>query len=188
MAEANEVILSTKASSENSEEMYWYAMRVTYRRELKVKDYLDEHGVESYIPMHYVMLTERGRKRRKLEPAIHNLIFIHTSQSTIQQIKQRIDYLQYTINRNGEKIVVPHAQMEQFMSISKVEDESLRFFTPDQLDLTKGDRVRIHGGALDGHEGIFVKIKGIRSKRVVITIPEIAAVAIEVAPDLIEKI
>lgn len=183
-----EEVLDKDKSGESNKTECWHAMRVTYRRELKAKEYLDERGIENYIPMRHIIVTRNGRKQRRFEPAIHNLIFVHSSQQTIQQIKQRIDYLQYIIDRNGEKIVVPNMQMDQFMSITQTNHESLRFFTPDQLDLSKGDRVRIYGGAFDGHEGIFVKIKGIRSKRVVITIPEIAAVAIEIAPDLIEKI
>ena len=34
-----------------NEEKVWYALRVTYNRELKVKDDLDSRGVESFIPM-----------------------------------------------------------------------------------------------------------------------------------------
>ena len=35
----------------------WYALRVTYGREMLVKGYLDGIGVESYIPMHFARRT-----------------------------------------------------------------------------------------------------------------------------------
>ncbi len=175
-------------ASHITERYVWYAMRVTYRREIKARDYLAERGIETYIPMHSVIHTTHGHKCHKMEPAIHNLIFVHTTPSTIQQIKSRIEYLQYIIDRNGNKIIVPDGQMEQFIAVTSTTDNSVRFFPPEHIDIDKGTRVRIHGGTFDGCEGIFVKVKGIRTKRVVITIPEIAAVAIEISPDLIEKI
>ncbi len=33
----------------------WYAMYVTYGRELKVKEMLDKESVLSFIPMHYAV-------------------------------------------------------------------------------------------------------------------------------------
>lgn len=42
----------------------WYALRVTYGREMLVKGYLDGIGVESYIPMHFARgHTGSGRAR-----------------------------------------------------------------------------------------------------------------------------
>ncbi len=40
-------------------------MRVTYRRELDVKNLLDQQGVSSFIPMHYVIRMAKKRAQRK---------------------------------------------------------------------------------------------------------------------------
>ena len=43
------------ADSKNaSSDLHWFAMRVTYRREMAVKDMLDAEQVESFVPMHKV--------------------------------------------------------------------------------------------------------------------------------------
>lgn len=47
------------------------------------------------------------------------------------------------------------------------------------MNLTKGTKVRIIGGELDGHEGAFVKVKDAQDKRVVIAIQGIIAVAMQ---------
>ena len=63
--------------AENPENrQYWYALRVTYGREMLVKGYLDGIGVESYIPMHFARRTYGERTRKVWEPLIHNLLFI----------------------------------------------------------------------------------------------------------------
>ena len=45
------------------EKTQWFAMRVTYRRELDVKNLLDQQGVSSFIPMHYVIRGQRNNLR-----------------------------------------------------------------------------------------------------------------------------
>ena len=65
----------------------WYALRVTYGREMLVKGYLDGIGVESYIPMHFARRTYGERTRKVWEPLIHNLLFIRTSALRLKEIK-----------------------------------------------------------------------------------------------------
>ena len=61
-------------------ERAWYPMRVTYGREVKVKQALDDLGIENFLPMHYELVDlGDGNKKRMLVPAIHNLIFIYDS-------------------------------------------------------------------------------------------------------------
>ena len=74
--------------AENPENrQYWYALRVTYGREMLVKGYLDGIGVESYIPMHFARRTYGERTRKVWEPLIHNLLFIRTSALRLKEIK-----------------------------------------------------------------------------------------------------
>ena len=37
----------------NETDLKWFAIRVTYSREMALKGYLDQYGIESFIPMHY---------------------------------------------------------------------------------------------------------------------------------------
>jgi hypothetical protein len=61
--------------------------------------------------------------------------------------------------------------------------------TPEQVDLAKGTRVRVVGGCLDGLEGIFVKIEGLRNRRFVLSIPNVTSVATaEVSDGVLEVI
>ena len=68
-------------------QLHWYAVRVTYSRELSLKDYLDKEGIENFIPMHYEYIVRNERRVRKLVPAIHNLVFIRSTRACIDEIK-----------------------------------------------------------------------------------------------------
>ena len=76
------------------EQSLWFAMRATYRRELDAQNYLANHGIESFIPMHYKEFIKSKQKKRELVPIIRSLIFVHTTPEKIQAIKQHIPYLQ----------------------------------------------------------------------------------------------
>lgn len=168
----------------------WYAMRVTYRRELKAKQHLDEKGIENYIPMRYALHIRGGRKFKLLTPVVRGLIFVHARKSEIQQAKSGISYLQYIVNkRTGDKIIVPESQMRLFIAVTGTYDDHLLWFSQEEINLKKGARVRICGGEFEGYEGIFLKVKGARDKRVVIAIEGVIAVAMAtISPELIEVI
>lgn len=170
----------------------WFAMRATYRREMIARQALEAASIESFVPMHYELRVEHGRRRRRLVPAIHNLIFVYATPSQLQAAKAKMPYLQYMIRRAegqpyGEKIVVPTPQMEAFMAVAATLDEGLTFLAPQDVPLAKGQRVRVHGGPFDGREGCLVKVSGYRSRRVVVAIEGLVAVALaELKPEQIE--
>ena len=194
MAEANESDRNTTAENlycNNGE--VWFAMSAPYRRELKAKSFLEGKHIECYVPMTKTVVTKRnGLKKSELVPAIHNLIFVHTSKERIKELKRGVDFLQYRtqpVNGKNTPIIVPDKQMEQFITITEAHKEHITYLTPDEIDLKAGTRVRIHGGSFDGIEGTFVKIKGKRNKVVVVSLEGVAAISLaEVSPDLIEPL
>jgi Transcription termination factor nusG. len=173
-----------------SENSFWYAMRVTYCRELKVQEILSNKSIETYIPMRYETKSTNKQKKRNIVPIIHNLIFVRTTPSIIKNVKRELPYLQYIVDtRSKEKIIVPDRQMNYFIDLTSLQDKELLYFSNNELNLTKGEKVRVIDGEFKGYEGIFVKVKGARDRRVVIEIKGIIAVAMAtINPDYIEII
>ena len=183
-------MLQSSEPMSSSEQMQWFAMRATYCRGMQIKSLLDKQGINNFIPMRYEIREKNGRKKRELVPVIRDLIFVRAVQSELQRVKDRNPYLQYMIDiRNGQKIIVPDEQMRQFIAVVGTYDEHLVFFNPDEVNLRKGTKVRIIGGDFEGYEGVFIKVKGARDRRVVISLQGIIAMAMAtISPDLIEVI
>lgn len=180
-------------NNNDDDKIAWFAMSAPYRRELKAKERLAAMGIETFVPMTKAIVERRGTKRCEAVPAIHNLIFAHTSKENIKQAKQNIEYLQYRtypFEGKNKPITVPDKDMKQFIAITNARMEDITYLRPDEIDIKKGTKVRIHGGEFNGTEGIFVKLKGKRNRRVVVLIEGVAAIAInaELSPDIIEVI
>lgn len=168
----------------------WYAMRATYRREPDAIRLLEKENLGCFVPMQYKISIRRGKKVRTLVPIIRNLVFVHARPSDLKRIKSQATYLQYiTDTRSGQKIIVPDIQMQRFIAVAGTYNDHLLYFRPEELNLSKGTRVRVTGGDFAGQEGIFLKVKGARDRRVVIEIQGVIAVAMAtIHPDLIEVI
>ncbi len=168
----------------------WYAMRATYRRELDAMSRLKSASLGCFIPMQYHFRLRHGRRVKELVPVVRNLLFVHARPAELRRVKEEIPYLQYiTDTRSHEKIIVPDAQMRHFIAVAGTYSDQLLYFRPEEVNLAKGTRVRVTGGDFAGREGVFVKVKGARDRRVVIAIEGVIAVALAtIHPDLIEPI
>ena len=179
----------TDAPLKEPEQKVWYAIRVTFNREMKVKDDLDLRGIESFIPMKYVMGTRRGRRVKKLVPTIHNLIFFHIEPSLMKQYKATTRLpIRYIMNPATKKpVVVPDREMKNFIAVAGTYEEQLVYITPKPGQFTRGDRVRILGGPFEGAEGVLQRVKG--DSRVIVTVQGLVAVATTaIHPSLLEKL
>ena len=178
---------------ESNDIIRWYPMRVTYHRELKIKEQLDLMGIENFVPMHYDLTNSSEGPRKTLVPAIHNLIFVHASQEVLTHLKmhrKEFDPMRYITktSSDGHKnlLYVPDRQMEDFIRIASAQDDHIIFL--DTRDSTNmGRRVRITAGRFKGVEGVIKRIK--KNKYVLIQIDGVAAVAITYVPsDCLEPV
>ena len=160
----------------------WYVLRVTYQREIAASKALEELQVEHYVP------TIRTRIRNekgvsigwKTEPLVHNYIFVHDSYENILQLKQgKLDYLRFIMGKDDAGLLsvpqyVPDKQMADFIKVVRTMGSKP---VDVNIDLRKGDRVRVLTGPFEGVEGVFIKMPTRHEKRVVIKIEGVAAVA-----------
>ena len=169
----------------------WFPMRVTYQREMKVKAELDRLEIENFIPMTYRFTESRKQGdtelRKELVPAINNLIFVHSTKERISELKvsnELLEPLRYMIDQTaGEAhtiMTVPDKQMENFMRVASVTDDSVMFLDETTIVGKEGKRVEIMGGPFEGVTGVIRRVK--RCKRVVVELEGIACVAIAFVP------
>ena len=180
---------SLSPHDKSPEAKQWFAIRVTYNRELKVKADLDARNIDNFLPMHYVYKISGEKRVKNLVPAIHNLIFVLIEPSAMTEYKATTSLpIRYIMNRETNRpMMIPRKQMDNFIAVAGSYDEQLIYLDNAPLDLKKGDKVKILGGIFEGAVGTLMRIKG--DRRVVVEIPGIIAVAtMHIHPSLLEKI
>lgn len=183
----------TTDNTEHSDDIKWYVMRI-YKREAQAEEALkSSYGLEHFIAKMYTVRTFHGKKTRILTPAIPSIIFVHSNRKGIREFKEHFSGLQYSFRRNVDgteyPLTVPDGEMNAFITIARQYEEDVTYHNPDEIQLNKGTRVKVHGGPFDGLEGTLLKVKGKRSKRIVVKIDGIVAISsAEVSPDLIEVV
>ena len=168
--------------------IFWFPMRVTYSRELKIKAELDRLEIENFLPMTYKLVdADTENPHRELVPAINNLIFVRSSRDRISSLKSTnvvLQPLRYIMDRTAQQahtiMTVPDAQMQNFMRVASKTDDSVMFLNDETVVGKEGKRVLITGGVFDGVTGVIRRVK--RCKRVVVELEGLASVAIAFVP------
>lgn len=164
------------------ESLCWFPMRVTYQRELLVKQHLDQLEIENFLPMQ----VDWANQEKKLVPAIHNLIFVRSTRQQLTELKmtkRELEPLRYMMNNaesGGDIMVVPDKQMENFIRVASVEDDTVMYLDNDSYINKVGRHVRITDGQFKDVEGVIKRIK--KNRYVVVQIEGVAAVAITYVP------
>ena len=166
-------------------DVHWFPMRVTYGRELIVKEFLDKENIENFLPMHYAIVDTKEGPQRKAVPAVTNLIFIRSTQEQLTRLKmydKRFAPLRYMIRKSDidneqEILTVSDKSMDNFLKVAQLPNDNVFYLDINDHVLSNiGKRVLITAGPFVGVEGIVKRIK--RNKHVVIQLDDILAAAI----------
>ena len=169
----------------------WYALRVSYSRELKIQAQLREMGIRTFVPMMWRKKVVDGQQQKKLVPAVNNLCFVQWTREGIENYirmfgdKSPVHF--YWDRTSSSRLVVPEKAMEDFIKVSSSMDEDLIYLTEISEKLREGQTVKIKEGAFAGVEGKVVRIK--KSRRILVELPGMLAVATTyVSPSMLEII
>jgi len=157
--------------------MNWYAIKVKYQTERKMKGWLDKQSIECFLPFHNVMVERNGRKIRKDKPIVPGLLFIRTEQRTAYALlnEMRTTIIFYRNLETQQLLIIPDKQMADFMFLLDFSEVAVQ-----NANLRQGDRVRVIKGIFAGIEGELVRVKG--HKRVIVRLEGLFSLATTYIP------
>lgn len=168
-------------------------MRV-YKRELQAEEALKgPRGLEHFIPKMISTRTRHGKEEQVLIPSIPGVAFVHANRKAIRQFKEYYPLMHYFYQKSHigleKPLTVPEKEMKNFIIIASKMMEDINYHDPDEIQLCMGDKVRITDGVFAGLEGTLLRLKGKRSKRVVVKIEGVVAISsAEISKDFIERL
>ena len=183
----------------SKEGYHWFVLRVTYNRIKKARAIISNTDVQSYIPMHYVVKKEIGKKKRILQPLLPNLLFVYTTREAVNSIIKKKGnetsvlkfYLDKTkpLEENGKHppLTIPFTAMINFIKATSTDSEHVRIVSSEQCHYKSGDIVKVIDGEFEGVVGKVARIAG--QQRVVVEISGLCLVATAYIPtDFIRKV
>ena len=157
----------------------WYAVRVTYSRELKFQALLQEAGIQSFVPMCRRTFEKNGKKEEKLVSAISNLVFVNSERSELDHFMLAMGDscpARYIWDKaTKHPIIVPTKAMEDFIQISLSKIDDVIYLHEISSKLREGQQVRVKAGPFEGVEGKVIRVKG--SRRIMVELPGMLAIA-----------
>lgn len=173
--------------------MTWFVMRDLTRPNALHPAYmrLADAGFEIFTPMTWKIRRRGSKTERVKAPVIHDLLFVKSTRQQLDPVVEEISTLQYRFvrgGRQGESMTVPEAEMERFIT-AVASDSNPKFYLPGEITAAMvGKRVRILSGPLSGFEGNLIKIRGLRSKRLIVELPGMLSSTVEVTGDMVELV
>ena len=161
-------------------DMKWFVVRVTYSRELMAKKFLQEEGVECYVPMR----QERDDDGSRFVPAVHNLIFVHSTRKFMDSYKRKMEGkcpLRYMMDKSTSlPMVVRDKEMEDFIRVTTDMGEGVLYLDNPSVVAEKGVSVEIVNGSFKGVQGKLMRIR--RDRKVALQLAGLIAVAVDGIP------
>ncbi|WP_308398287.1 UpxY family transcription antiterminator [Prevotella sp.] len=176
----------------HKKEYHWFVLRVTYNRTKKACDIIANADVQSYMPMHYIIKKEIGKKKRILQPLLPNLFFVYTTREIANSIVKKKDedtpILKYYLDKTKPKetngkhppLTIPFDAMTNFIKATSTESDHVRIVSNEQCHYKSGDIVKVIDGEFKGVTGRVARIAG--QQRVVVEIAGLCMVATAYIP------
>ena len=170
----------------------WFVLRITYNRIQKVHGIISASDIQSYMPMHYAIKKEIGKKKRILQPLLPNLLFVYATREAVNSIIKNKGaetsilkfYLDKTkpLEENGKHppLTIPFAAMTNFIKATSTNNDHVRIVSSEQCHYKSGDIVKVIAGEFEGVTGKVARIAG--QQRVVVEISGLCLVATAYIP------
>jgi transcription antitermination factor NusG len=181
----------------------WFVLRVSYRRIVKAKAFVEAKGFECYVPMRYKEIKKQGKKRIITEPLLPSFLFVHV---TAEQVETLIHdnkvvtnesrallsyYFDHTSHRQDNPycnppLTIKNEAMNNFIRLTSIKNPHIIPITSDNIQFKLGDNVVVTEGKFKGIHGRVARIAG--QQRVIVELFDGCLVATAYIPNEIMMI
>ncbi len=134
----------------------WYAVYTTARSEKKVKERLDEAGIENYLPLRTEYRIWSDRRKKVAFPLIPGYIFVRITRTAFLEVLNTSGVVTF-LKEKSVPAPIPANQIERLRMMVEYAFDPVEFETHS---ITPGDVIRVNQGPLCGLIGELVEMRG----------------------------
>jgi len=160
----------------------WYVLYTRSRHEKSIKQGLDKHSIESFLPLRKIKKNWSDRKVIVEEPLFKSYLFVKTDylhKTDVLKVKGAVAF----VNANRKPIPV---EENLILSLKNITQQEIDIDPFPYLD--NGDRVCIKSGPLKGIEGYITRKDGKRCRLVISVTAIRSSISVEIDSYLVEKV
>lgn len=175
----------------------WFVLRVSYGRIDKAKTFIEDKGLECYVPLRYKEVRKQGKKRIIPTALLPSLIFVHASAEQVETLlhdnkivanesRALLSYyfdhtihLQDNPNRNPP-LTIQDEVMNNFICLTSIKNPHIMHVTSNNIQFKLGDNVVVTEGEFKGVHGRVARIAG--QQRVIVELFDECLVATAYVP------
>ena len=139
----------------NDTSYQWFALYTRSRAEKKVRDELQQKGLEVYLPLRKELRQWSDRKKWVETPVINSYIFVHIQMTDYPRVFEANGVVSY-VARKGKAVIIPSREIE---AMKRTVDSNLTF-NVETSSIRKGQTITIASGPLKGITGEVVDVQG----------------------------
>ncbi|MFN8207219.1 MAG: UpxY family transcription antiterminator [Bacteroidales bacterium] len=132
----------------------WYALYTKSRWEKRVSGYMDEAGIEHFLPLRKTLRQWSDRKKWVEEPLFRSYIFVHIPAGEYYNALNIPGVVRY-VSFGGKAVTIPERQIRMVQDLLAM---NIELEITDET-LQPGERVKIRYGALKDIEGELVEYR-----------------------------
>lgn len=151
-----------------TDKLPWYALYVRSRAEKKVYSYLQDMGVEAYLPLVTKMKKWSDRLKKVEEPLFKSYLFVRADQKNHYDILS-IPGVTKFVSFERKAVTVPENQINAIKKYCNDYEDDEK--TLEQVELHEGQLVRITSGEMMGLIGRLAPINN--KKRLIVYIESV---------------
>ncbi len=180
-----------QSGDKTEEKRLWYVLRDLTRPNAKMPGYklLEREKISYFTPMHYVLRKRAGKNIHIKEPVVRSLVFACSCKDILDTLTRKYPTLQFRYmygHRVDDPMVVPKKDMERFIHAVESSYGEPVYYSMDEITPDKyGREVCIIGGRLDGYTGHLLRMRGSKSKRLIVELPGFFAAGVVVDAEYI---
>lgn len=144
----------------------WYALYTFSRTEKRVKERLEEAGIEVFLPLIRKLRKWKDRKKYVEEPMISSYVFVKVSEREYYKVLETEGIVRY-VTFAGKAAPIPEWQIDVMKKI--VASKCPVLLTTEKLE--PGCKIRIISGVFTSIEGEMVEFRG--KKNLIIRIDQV---------------
>lgn len=163
------------------EKTNWYAVFTASRAEKRVKERLEQAGIENYLPMREVEFVRDGLVKRLEVPVITGCIFVRVSETNLPSVLSIWGVIAL-LKEKQTPIVISGEQLDGL----RILNENAESLEVVNTGWPVGTTVRVMQGELAGVRGELIEVAG--GHLVVIRIPYLIGVCADVSLDCVKAL